>query len=144
VDHQGSFGITPIIWSAEHGNVSAVELLARHKANVNARTSEGHTALMWASMNGHYRCIQTLLQFRADITLDFTRSGWAAIHYAAWKGHAECVALLVRHGDDINRETRSGDTPLDCVISNHGLQSKLRSECEKSLKLMGATSGRLR
>jgi ankyrin repeat protein len=139
-----SHGYTPVIRAAQYGHFSAIKVLTQHDADLNARTKKGYTALMAASMYGYYECMQTLLQFGADITLASTEEGYTAIHYAAKNGHAKCVALLVRYGGDINRQTPRGDTPLDCLIINQGLQSELKSECQKSLETMGATSGRPR
>jgi cytohesin len=144
VNDPGDHGHTPVMRAAQFGHFSAVELLAQHNADLNARTNKGHTALTSASINGHYECMQTLLQFGADITLASTEGGYTAIHYAAMNGHAKCVALLVRYGDDINKQTRKGTTPLDCLIRNQQLQSELKSECQKSLETMGASSGRPR
>ena len=60
-------GATPIWWAAKKGRTNVVDLLLRHGANPNARTTSGRTPLMEACQRGYVNIARLLLSKKADI-----------------------------------------------------------------------------
>lgn len=88
-------GRTPLHFAAEHGSLSAAEILIEEKADVNAATKkEGLTPLHLAAGNGHTPLVSLLLQHGADKTIK-DRSGKTPGDLAALANFAEVAQLLM-------------------------------------------------
>lgn len=53
---------TLLLWASEKGCTDIMDLLIRHKADVNKRDIHGDTPLMAACKNGHYEAVELLLE----------------------------------------------------------------------------------
>ena len=83
-------------YSAECGNVEAVEFLLVVAADVNTCNESGATALMKASECGHYQVVELLLEKKADPNI-MTRNRISALYIATQNGHHQVVELLLKN-----------------------------------------------
>ncbi|MCZ7565502.1 MAG: ankyrin repeat domain-containing protein [Burkholderiales bacterium] len=89
-----------LAWSALHYAVFAgkrvvAELLIRHGADVNARSTNGSSPLMMAAREGHAELARLLLGVGADTTI---RNDWGddALAWAMRNGHARIGRMVAR------------------------------------------------
>jgi ankyrin repeat protein len=54
-------------WASANGHEDVARFLLANKANINARTNDGHTPLHWAAWNGHKELAKLLLTNKADV-----------------------------------------------------------------------------
>ncbi|WP_179947526.1 ankyrin repeat domain-containing protein, partial [Wolbachia endosymbiont of Cylisticus convexus] len=87
VDAKGNKGLTPLHAAALEGCDNIAKFLLDHKADVNAKTSNGKTPFQ-----------------KND---DFT-----PLHLAAQEGRDGVVELLLNHGADVNAKSNDSTTPL--------------------------------
>lgn len=96
-------------------------LMSNAKPNV---FFEGCTALHLAAENGSVESVQTLLEHRADATLQTNLRQETAIHLATSRGDLESFAQktrsLVSRGADIDAQNWEGDAALHLVIQRLG------------------------
>ena len=64
---RGSFGYTPLHEAVNKGYPNVLELLLRHKGDVNCRANNGCTPLHLAASHGYVDCVRVLLMHDADI-----------------------------------------------------------------------------
>jgi ankyrin repeat protein len=87
---------TPL-WGAAYGGYDdEVLFLLKRGADVNRRTSFGHTPLMVAAYKGHESTVRLLLSRGADVNAN--DDGVTALTFAKNKGRSEIVALLRQAG----------------------------------------------
>jgi len=70
---------------------AVVDLLLKHKADVNSTDIDGHTALHVASANNAVNSVQCLLGIIDDINAPDS-SGHTALHHAAYNGHIQVMS----------------------------------------------------
>jgi ankyrin repeat protein len=92
---------TALMFAAENGHDSIVELLFVHGADASAKTKYGWTALIYAARNGCESCMNVLLHHGADSHAK-DNHGRTALLYAADSGHEACLNILLRRGADPN------------------------------------------
>ncbi len=130
-------GQTTLMLAARTGSVELAKLLLEHGADIDAREAwRGQTALMWAA-DGRFGALTELLVDRgADVTVRAVTNDWesqitsepraqyrptgglTALHYAARSGCIECINAILAGGEDIDRPTPDGVTPLMLAIDN--------------------------
>lgn len=93
-----------------------VEFLLDHKADVNARMTNGWTPLHMAAvgMSGDDQAVEftkLLLAKGADVQAT-TKYGMTALHVAAWSGNPGVVECLLARGASAEATTDDGRTPL--------------------------------
>jgi ankyrin repeat protein len=147
---------TPLMLAIKTGELPVVEILVKAGANVNEReTFHNQTALMWAAAapkNGG-EMVKLLLSKGADFKARALYTDWAsqitsepraqyrpvggltALLYAARAGCYDCVDALLAAGDDVNRPTPEGVTPLMLALDNN------HNEAAKLLLDRGANAG---
>ncbi|XP_030832556.1 ankyrin repeat and death domain-containing protein 1A-like isoform X3 [Strongylocentrotus purpuratus] len=99
----GKGGKSPLHVAAEHGQVSALEYLAKVKCNKFARANDGSTSLHLAAGNGHVDMVSTLLEYELEINIR-NEEGKTPLLMAAESGHASIVELLLSKGADGNAQ----------------------------------------
>jgi uncharacterized protein len=123
-----STGATPLLRAAKGGDVDAVRLLLKYKADFNLPTEEGVTPLMAAAGTGHganptrgrYKtdaqaaaCVQALLDAGADVNVADSRQRRTALHAAAAHGWSATVKVLADRGADLELADGRGLRAID-------------------------------
>ncbi len=104
---------TPLLQlAAEKGQLAMVELLVRHKADVNRADRLGMTALMVAAEAGHVEVLDALIAAGADVNAP-NKQGLTALMIGARKGQREVVAHLLSAGAKAELSDYSGRTARD-------------------------------
>ncbi|CAE8681824.1 unnamed protein product [Polarella glacialis] len=95
VNTTSNMGLQPIHNAAIMGHSAAVELLVRHKADVNARHRfAGSTPLHFAAEMGHHQLVRSLCELGADVEAE-KRHGGTAIHVSADTNNAAVTRALI-------------------------------------------------
>jgi ankyrin repeat protein len=130
-------GQTALMLAARTGSVDVAKHLIEHGADVNAEESfRGQTALMWA-VDGNFADLATyLVEEGADVTTRAAVNDWPAqitsepraqyrptggltpLLFAARSGCLDCIRAIVGAGENIDRPTPEGVTPLMLAIDN--------------------------
>nr|CAD7608962.1 unnamed protein product [Timema genevievae] len=83
--------------AVDFGQISVVNLLLDHRADVNAPDSNGDSILFWAAKNGNLEMVEVLVHHGADVNaLDI--QGCSVLHYCASNGNLPLVQFLIEHG----------------------------------------------
>ena len=86
-------GCTPLMRAAEWGNLSTVDLLLKHKANINAIDNNGISILQCAVKHNTLKVVKSLLEWGADITHK-AKDGTTALDIAIYRDKHEVAELL--------------------------------------------------
>lgn len=138
-------GETALMLAARTGSVEVARLLVEHGADVNARESwRGQTALMWAAEGRYAALVRYLIEQGADVTARAVANDWGAqitsepraqyrptggltpLLYAARSGCVECIEAILAGGEDVDRPTPDGVTPLMLAIDNFEFDAAAR------------------
>ncbi|XP_035024599.1 kinase D-interacting substrate of 220 kDa B isoform X2 [Hippoglossus stenolepis] len=101
VDSRSDNGQTPLMVSAEQGNLEIVQELIRRGANVNLDDVDCWTALISAAKEGHIEVVRELLENNANLE-HRDMGGWTALMWAAYKGSTEVAQMLLGKGANPN------------------------------------------
>lgn len=112
VNAAGSFGWTPLAWTAARGHADAAAVLIREGADVDAPNQNGVTPLMWAFDNGHADVMDLLLESGADVNARDANWERTLLHAAALRGHGDLATLALQHGAEVDAVDASGMTAL--------------------------------
>ena len=119
-----SSGRTPLLYAAENGHATVVELLLT-ECGINPSITVGTDQtilswtlanrlepLIWAAQKGHEGVVKTLLAKDVDLESKDGK-GWTPLLYAAANRHEAVVRLLLEKGADVEaKDRRYGRTPL--------------------------------
>ena len=110
----------PTIADAEmRGDTSAVRLLIKQGADVNAAQGDGMTALHWAAMHGDADQTRMLVYAGARLEASTRNGNYTPLHLAAQTGKTSVIKALVQAGADVNAVTTAGGaTPLHYAAAN--------------------------
>jgi ankyrin repeat protein len=110
----------PTIADAEmRGDTSAVRLLLKQGADVNAAQGDGMTALHWAAMHGDVDQTRMLVYAGARLEASTRNGNYTPLHLAAQTGKTSVIKALIQAGADVNAATTSGGaTPLHYAAAN--------------------------
>jgi ankyrin repeat protein len=128
-------GMTPLLFAARQGNITAATALVAGGANINEVSGSEHTTpLVLAIMNGHYDLAKMLVEHGADVNLandEGVAPLWATID-VQWAPHEwspeplvgqqkidylSLMKLLLAHGENPN--ARLKDLPWERVLSEN-------------------------
>jgi ankyrin repeat protein len=93
----GHSGWNPLHYAAFNGHVAAMQLLLKHKPDLDLRAPNGQTALMLAAANGHLDIVRLLIDADADIDLE-DGEGRSALDFARKANHRKLVEFLLQAG----------------------------------------------
>ena len=117
-------GATPFWRAAQSGDIEAMRLLIKYKADPKLATKAGDTPLHaasgigWAanwSTNAPYpavNAVQYCVELGNDVNVADGR-GYTALMGAAYLGNNEMVQYLVNQGANVKAKSRAGDSPAD-------------------------------
>jgi len=119
---------SPLHQASYYGSVKGAQLMPEHRANIHARTVEGHTPLhkvlyqlddtSGTCLNMCLDTIRGLLAHGADVdALDDDHA--TPLHLASYHGCAKGARILLEHGANVHLEDKEGRTPLQ-VASERG------------------------
>src|ERR1043166_9926335 len=92
------FHATLLHTAAYNGQTAVVEDLLRRNADVNARTTQGHTPLYDAADRGTPQVVALLLQHGADVTIRAEDTGWTPLQAALSRQRSDIAEALRQHG----------------------------------------------
>ena len=108
---------TALMFAAEKGNNSMINMLLKKKAAVDATNSEKKTALMLAAESGHESTVDKLVEARAKVNAA-DEYGQTALMRAAKKGHKSTVKKLLNKGANVDLEDNFELTALNLAKDN--------------------------
>jgi len=104
---------TALMIAAQKGNIEAVDLLLKAKANVNAANSRGKTALSYAVEASQLSVVQKLLENGADTSL--MAGNTPLLTLAVRSGNVEIIKLLLDKGADPNKQQGGSSALVEAV-----------------------------
>ena len=110
-------GKTPLMVTAEGGDLATLQVLLGRGAFVGASDGNKQTALHLAATNGHNLVAGLLIDRGADKEAK-DRKGQTPLHLAAVKGHGLVAGLLMDRGADKEAKDREGQTALHLAAGN--------------------------
>jgi ankyrin repeat protein len=145
-------GATPLLRASKGGDVAAVQLLLKYKANYRMANDQGVTPLMAAAGMGHgsnptrgrYKtdeqaaeCSRLLLEAGADVN-EVARNGQAALHAAAAHGWNSTTQLLAARGAQLELADGRGMRPIDHAAgrSERGFLETEASPNQQTMKML--------
>lgn len=109
---------TPLILAANYKHLENARILLAHKADVNARDSQGTTALWIAISKSDQPMVELLLDNGADANIGYEyANGWTVLHSIVRDGKKDLAELLLARGANVNATDKSGQTPLHLAVS---------------------------
>ena len=120
-------GNSPLHVACMKGDLSLVQTLIAHGADLNALDEHGYTPLMTAVKYRNSEVVKLLHDHGCDINVTAS-NGWSLLHIAVSKGHIEMLKMLVsKIGMSPLVVDEAGDTPLHvCAKLGH-------NDCVRSL-----------
>jgi ankyrin repeat protein len=113
-----------LLVAAQLGQRDMISLLLEKGEKVDTQTNEElpSTPLIIAASNGDEKTVSFLIdQCHANLFHAF--NGFAAIHIATNRNQRDIIKLLVQRGEDINRVSGSGITPLHIAVNQKSLST---------------------
>ncbi|KAK2745520.1 hypothetical protein FQN57_003645 [Myotisia sp. PD_48] len=104
-------GGSPLHYLAAEGEINLINLLIRHKADVNAQDLFKMTPLMVAAASGRAEIVRTFIRHGADVRARGFKFE-TALHLAAQAQRKTVVKILLDHGADPTAQDFQLDTPL--------------------------------
>ena len=141
-DSMLTVGATPLLRAAKAGDLSAIQLLLAHGANVELPTASGISPLLAAAgvgssaldTRGRYKtetqaitAVQTLLAGGANVN-DSDRSGQTALHGAASWGWNDLVKALADHHANLLARDGRGRTAADVAMGSASASGRASAE----------------
>jgi uncharacterized protein len=104
-------GNLPVINAVKQGDASAVRVLLKQGADVNAAEADGSTALYWAARDNNLEIANLLIHAGARVNAA-TRYNVTPLSLACTNGSEAMIARLLDAGADPNGTSREGETAL--------------------------------
>ena len=133
-----SDGETALMLATRTGSLDVAKLLLERGADANAREAwRDQTALMWAADGANADLTKLLIAHGADVHARAAVNDWGEqitsepraqyrptggltpLLFAARAGCAECVRAIVEAGENVDRPTPDGVTPLMLALDNY-------------------------
>ena len=109
----------PLLWAVRSGQVEMLNYLLSVGADPNGRGSWDQMALPLTvdlPVETSLQAAKMLIDAGADVEVTRRQTGRTHLGEFTTKGNLEVADLLIRHGADVNRVNRRGQTPLQALI----------------------------
>ena len=116
-----NMGRTPLHSAVINGHLDMCTFLLSKVGYINALDADQMTPLHWAVKSNRLDIIDYLLAESAEHVNNYDRHGYLAIHYAVEQGQLEAVERFNTVPEDLERRTKSGETPLHLACSKNHL-----------------------
>lgn len=147
IDH---FGMTPLLWAAEAGELEAVNILLEAGANSEAYDRKGLASLHRAASNNHHQVVARLLEVGVNPYMakdeNTTKSSYA-FNVACRKDHLETVEVLLKainldakHEGLGEAATSGADSVVKRLLQGTGININRRLLKSLNTPLIQATS----
>ena len=103
---------------AIHGRLDRVEILLKHKANINAVNVSNRTPLHYATLNSRMNIVEILLNNGANVNLQDIFLN-PPFRYAPTK---EILNIFFKYAIYLNMRNREGDTALENFIKRQNIR----------------------
>lgn len=128
MDLQDSKGDTALCKASAGGyHEICRKLVIGHRANPNARDSQGKTPIHYAAAGGHERLVELFVHNEADVQV-VDNDGWSPLHHAAESGNWNSLRLLLRKGTPLNVQTPTGSTAAHVVLHSNNFSLDVLEE----------------
>lgn len=115
-------GYTPLLFTAQYGDVESAKLLLAAGADVKDTAPDGESAVVIAAQVGQSDVGVFLLDAGADANA--SGAGYSALHIAAARGDVVLAQALLAHGANPNARATKG-TPTKRVRSGHEVDQRM-------------------
>ncbi|MCY4527973.1 MAG: ankyrin repeat domain-containing protein [Chloroflexi bacterium] len=109
----------PLLWAVRSGQIEVMKYLLSVGADPNGRGSWDQMAIPLAidlPEETSLEVVRALIDAGADVEVARRQTGRTHLGEFTTKGNLEVAGLLIRHGADVNRMNRRGQTPLQALI----------------------------
>ena len=109
----------PVLWAVRSGQIEVLKYLLSVGADPNGRGSWDQMALPLTvdlPVETSLEAAKMLIDAGADVEVTRRQTGRTHLGEFTTKGNLEVAGLLIRHGADVNRKNRRGQTPLQALI----------------------------
>ncbi|KAJ5744091.1 hypothetical protein N7533_008961 [Penicillium manginii] len=128
-------GRTALLWAAETGNATAVQLLLERGADPTLKDKlSGLAPLALATQHGNEAVVRMFLNENTDIEIK-DRFDRTPLSWAARNGFEAVVKLLLDKGVDLEEKDSGGGTPLSWASGRHEGVVKLLLDKQTEIKL---------
>lgn len=104
---------------AQKHSIECLELILKHKADINAKNVWFRTPLMKAIVNFKYSCAKYLIREGADVNT-YDKYGTTPLHVCASYGNFDLMEVLLQHKVFVNAKDVRGRTALNfAILGNH-------------------------
>lgn len=112
-NERDSKNFTPLMIAAKQNDLSIVDLLLQHGADVRATGGESKSTPLHvvAWYNSCQEIIELLIRMKADVNSQ-DKWGRTPLSVAVWEGHHNIAAILMKAGGDPNKGDNDGISPL--------------------------------
>ena len=131
-------GRSPLMDASYGGQLSLVEKLIKHNAQIDAVEKTKCNAVVYAAQRGHVEILNILLKKNQSLSDQGGHQNTTPLGAAAWNGHLNVVKELIQNWRvDINSQNQFGSTPLHVATEyNHTdvIEFLLQSGADPSIK----------
>ena len=109
----------PVLWAVRSGQIEVLKYLLSAGADPNGLGSWDQMALPLTvdlPVETSLEAVRMLIEAGADVEVTRRQTGRTHLGEFTTKGNLEVAGLLIRHGADVNRKNRRGQTNLQAMI----------------------------
>jgi ankyrin repeat protein len=114
---QDRYGMLPLQYAAEAGQIETIKFLLANGADIMARDNRGWTALHHAVDNKQAEAMELLIARGATVDARNTMQ-WTPLHLAVLKMDKTMALALIRSGADVNAKTSRELTPYNLAVDS--------------------------